>query len=244
MVTNLTYHATKGLPWERLLIIKDRVTRRIQKPIDAWGVIKTGDVTRKEFATSITSEGGIVLFLSEEDTNDLPEGDLSFDVVAVVPQRSLYQGNVNVTKPVAKGTIKVSGLGTYTSLEESDYMELRFKQYEDFYRTFTWKDENGDVIDVQSAYMQAKNSSGTTVLDIRWYVPAPSEATISGLTGNRRGYITENSDSSITLHISNLNTVPAGAHKYDMFVQDSQGNWTCLAAGSLVVEESVSVNPA
>jgi hypothetical protein len=244
-VSTLKYHATKGLPWERLIIVKDKVSRRVQKPIDAWGVVKTGEVTRKEFATKITSEGGIVIYLSEEDTYDLPEGDLEFDVVAVIPTRSLYTGTVNVTKPVAKGTLVVSALDTYTPLEESDYMELRFKQYEDFYRTFTWKDENGDVIDVQNAYMQAKNTGGTTVLDIRWYAPpAPSDATIGALTGNRRGYITENQDSSITLHISNLNTVPAGEHRYDMFVQDNSGDWTCLASGVIVVEESISVMPA
>ena len=242
-VSTLKYHATKGLPWERLIIVKDKDSRRVQKPIDAWGVVKTGDVTRKEFATKITSEGGIVIYLSEEDTYDLPEGDLEFDVVAVIPTRSLYTGTVNVTKPVAKGTLVVSALDTYTPLEESDYMELRFKKSEDFYRTFTWRDSNGDVIDVQNAYMQAKSTAGTTVLDIRWYSPAPSEATISGLTGNRRGYIAENQDNSITLHISNLNTVPAGEHRYDMFVQDNNGDWTCLASGVVVVEDTISVMP-
>lgn len=243
MVNQLKYHATKGLPWERLIIVKDKVSRRIQKPIDAWGVIKTGDVTRKEFATTITPEGGIVIYLSEEDTNDLPEGDLEFDVVAVVPARSLYAGNVNVTRPVAKGTIKVSALGIYTSLEETDYMELRFKQHEDFYRTFTWRDEGGNVIDTMDAYMQAKDSEGVTVLDLRWYVPAPSEATIEGLTGNQRGYITENTDKSITVHISNTNTISVGSHRFDLFVQDVDGNWTCLVSGAVVVEEAISVKP-
>lgn len=243
MTNQLKYHATKGLPWERLLIVKDKDSRRILKPLDAWAVLKTGDVTRKEFATKITSEGGIVLYLSEDDTIDLPEGDLAFDVMAVLQTRSLYKGNTTVTRPVAKGTIKVSAMGNYTPIEESDYMELRFKQSEDFYRTFTWRDENGNVIDVQNAYMQAKSTGGTTVLDIRWTVPAPSEVTIEGLTGNRRGYITENTDNSITLHISNTNTVPVGEHRYDMFVQDNNGDWTCLASGVVVIEESISVKP-
>jgi hypothetical protein len=243
MTSQLTYHATKGLPWERLIIVKDKASRRIQKPIDAWGVIKTGDVTRKEFATSITSEGGIVIYLSDIDTNDLPVGNLEFDVMATIPTRSLYAGTVNVTKPVAKGTIKVSALDTYTPLEESDYMELRFKKTEDFYRTFTWKDENGDVIDVQNAYMQAKDSDGETVIDLRWSEPALSDNEIEDLDPERRGYITENADSSITVHISNLNPVVAGTYSYDLFVQDNSGDWTCLAAGALVVESTVSVNP-
>ena len=243
MVSKLTYHATKGLPWERLIIVKDKERRRIQKPTDAWGVIKTGDITRKEFATTITPEGGIVIYLSESDTNDLPEGDLEFDVVATIPARSLYAGTTEITMPVAKGTIKVSPLGIYTPLEESDYMELRFKQYEDFYRTFTWRDENGDVIDVQNAYMQARTSTNTLVLDLRWAVPPPNEATMAAADGERRGYITENNDNSITVHISNMNTIPVGSHSYDLFVQDGNGDWTCLVSGAIVVESSVSVMP-
>lgn len=242
-VSTLKYHLTKGLPWERLLIVKDRVTRRIQKPIDAWGVIKTGDVTRKEFATKITSEGGIVIYLSEEDTNDLPEGSLEFDVVAVLPTRSLYAGNTQVTKPIAVGTIEVSSLGINTSLEENDYMELRFKQYEDFYRTFTWRNDSGVVIDTMDAYMQAKDSDGNTVLDLRWYVPAPSEATIEAMSDEQRGYITENADHSITVHISNMNNIPVGSHRFDLFVQDASGDWTCLVSGAIIVEEAISVKP-
>lgn len=242
-VSILKYHATKGLPWERLIMVKDKDSRRIIKPYDAWGVIKTGEFTRKEFATKITSEGGVVIYLSEEDTNDLPVGDLEFDVVAVLPSRSLYEGNRNVTRPIAQGTIEVSAMGINTPLEEADYMELRFKRYEDFYRTFTWRDENGDIIDVQNAYMQAKNSADTTVLDIRWIVPAPSEVAIAALTANQRGYLTENADNSITLHISNLNSVPVGEHRFDLFVQDNNGDWTCLASGVVVIEETISVMP-
>lgn len=242
-VSTLKYRLVKGLPWERLIIVKDRVSRRIQKPIDAWGVIKTGDVTRKEFATKITSEGGIVIYLSEEDTNDLPEGTLDFDVVAVLPTTSLYAGTTNVTKPVATGTIDVAALDINTSLEENDYMELRFKQSEDFYRTFTWRDDSGNVISTVDAYMQAKSSTGTTVLDLRWYSSIPSEATIAGLTGNRRGYIVENADHSITVHVSNLNTIPTGSHKFDLFVQDVGGDWTCLVSGAIIVEEAISVKP-
>ena len=242
-VSILKYHATRGLPWERLLMVKDKVSRRIIKPLDAWGVIKIDEVTQKEFSVAITTEGGIVIYLSESDTQDVPAGSYDFDVVAILPSRSLYAGNSNVTRPVAKGTLVVEELDISTSLEENDYMELRFKKSEDFYRTFTWRDESGNVIDTQNAYMQAKDSSGTTVLDLRWYSSVPSEATIAALTGNRRGYITENADHSITVHVSNLNTVTTGAYKFDLFVQDASGDWTCLVSGSVIVEDSVSVNP-
>lgn len=242
-VSTLKYHLTKGLPWERLLIVKDKVSRRIQKPLDAWGVIKTGDITHKEFATAITSEGGIVLYLSESDTRDLPEGELEFDVVAIVQNKSLYAGNTLVTRPVAAGVIVVSALDTNTPIEENEYMELRFKQHEDFYRTITWRDDSGNVIDLQNAYMQAKDSEGNVVLDLSWFVPAPSEVTIEGLDGEKRGYITEHTDKSITVHISNTNTIPTGSHRFDLFVQDVAGDWTCLLSGAIVVEESITVLP-
>ena len=122
-------------------------------------------------------------------------------------------------------------------------MELRLGKGEDFYRTFTWKDEDGDVISVQNAYMQAVNSSGTTVLDLRWYAAAPSEATIEGLTGNRRGYLAPVTGGSLIMHISNTNTIDSGEYSFDIFVQDSASDWSRLTKGTLVIEPSVSVKP-
>ena len=256
MTNQVKYRATQGLYWERLILVKDKDTRRVIKPLDAWANIRTGDYSIKEINCFITSEGGILLQLTEEDTADLPVGELQFDVIAKYYkyQRLTYgsltasynasgQGDT-VTQPVAKGTIKVEALSTVTPLEEVDYMELRFNRYEDFYRTFTWRDEENAIITIQEAYMQAKDSSGATVIDARWYEPAPSDATLAALPGARRAYLTLNDDGSITLHISNLNTVPAGYHKYDLFVKDSAGNWSVLVKGTVAVEETVSVMPS
>lgn len=255
MTNRVKYRATQGLYWERLIMIKDRATRRIIRPIDAWANIKTGEYSVKEIRCFITTEGGILMQLTEDDTADLPAGELDFDVIATYYKyQRLTYGSLTasysatgsgdtVTQPVAKGTIKVEALSTVTPLEEADYMELRFKKYEDFYRTFTWRDENGDVIDVQNAYMQARSSTGDLVLDLRWTVPPPSEVVIGTYDGERRGYITENSDNSITIHVSNLNTIPTGVHRYDLFVQDNNGDWTCLVSGTMIVEASISVMP-
>lgn len=244
MTTQLKYTATKGLPWERLILVKDKDSRRIIKPIDAWGVIKTSSIGRIELTTRITSEGGIVIGLSEEETKDLPTGNLDFDVVAILPRKSLLTDTTTtVTRPVAKGTLVVSDVGTVTPLEEIDYMELRLGKGEDFYRTFTWKNDSGNVVSVQNAYMQAVNSSGSVVLDLRWYNSAPSEATIEGLTGNRRGYISPVTGGSIIVHISNTNTISSGEYSFDIFVQDGAGDWSRLTKGSLVIEPSVSVKP-
>ena len=123
-------------------------------------------------------------------------------------------------------------------------MEIRFKQYVDFRRTFTWRDANGDILTVTDAYMQAKNAAGTTVLDLRWYATAPNEATIIGLTANRRGYIAPAAGATLEVHISDANSIPAGNHAFDLFVKDSAGDWDNLASGVLFVQAAVSTPPA
>lgn len=242
--THLTYNAIQGLPWQRLVIVRDKWSHRIIRPTDVWGVVKTGEIGRMELGTVITPEGGVLLYLTEEETKDLPVGDLQFDVIATLPKRAMYDGDsTTVTRPVAEGIISVSALGTVTPIEEIDYMELRLGKGEDFYRTFTWRDSAGAIVTVQNAYMQAKDSSGATIVDLRWYATAPSEATISGLTGNRRGYLAPVTGGSFILHISNLNTAPAGSYAFDVFVQDGAGDWSRLTKGTLVIESSVSVMP-
>lgn len=245
MVSQLKYHITKGLPWERLIIVKDNVSRRIIRPTDAWGVIKTSDIGRIELTTFITSEGGIVVSLNEEETKDLPVGQLDFDVIALLPNRSLTPGgSTTITRPVAKGTISVSDVGTITPLEEIDYMELRLGQGEDYYRAFTWYDDDDSVAAVANAYMQAVNSSGETVLDLRWFSTPPNEATIEALPSIRRGYLSPESGKSLLMHISNTNPIPAGEFKFDIFVQDTAGDWRRLTKGVMFVEPSVSIKPS
>lgn len=237
-------------------MVKDKATRRIIRPLDAWANIKTGEYSIKEIPCFITSEGGILMQLTESDTADLPVGELDFDVMATYYKyQRLTYGSLTasysstgsgdtVTQPVAKGTIKVEGLNNITPLEEPDYMELRFNRYEDFYRTFTWRDESSNIIVIQDAYMQAKDSTGTVVLDARWYEPAPTESVIQSFDPEKRAYITSNTDGSITLHISNLNPVPTGVHRYDLFVKDSNGDWSVLTKGTVIVEETISVLPS
>lgn len=244
-INEVKYTLTKGLPWERLIIVKDRETHRIVVPYDAWGVVKTSTIGRVELTTAITTEGGIAISLTEEETKDLPEGLLDFDVIATMRRNPLTpDGSTTLTSPVVRGTINVSALGTVTPIEEIDYMELRLGQGEDFYRTFTWRDSTNAILSVQNAYMQAKNSTGTIVLDLRWYSTAPSENTIAALTANRRGYISPASGASLIVHISDTNPIAAGEYSFDIFVQDSVSDWSRLTKGTLVIESSISVKPA
>jgi hypothetical protein len=91
--------------------------------------------------------------------------------------------------------------------------------------------------------MQAKNGSGTTMVDLRWFSSVPSEATIAALPASRRGYLAPAAGATLELHISDTNTVAAGSYSFDLFVQDSAGDWDCLASGTLVVEASISAPP-
>lgn len=216
-------------------MVKNRYNHRLLTPVDASSYIKTGTLTKFEITTSITKEKGILLSLTSDETQELPEGDLEFDVFAYID---------DVQQPVAKGTLSVVPLNNITPLEDTDAMEIRYKQYTDFRRNFTWKDDTGAVISVQSAFMQAKDATGNTVLDLRWYSTTPSEATVIALSpAKKRGYLAPYAGSTLEMHISNANDVPSGLYRYDLFVQDTTGDWDCIVSGTLVVEEAVSTPP-
>jgi hypothetical protein len=235
MVRTVNYTLVRGLPWERLIIVKDKRTHRLQRPTDARAYVRTGAITVAELTTTLTSENGIALSLTAEETQDLPLGDLFYDVLATIN---------GVQQPVSLGTISVAALNNITPLEDSDAMEIRYKQYTDYRRTFTWKDADGVVIAVQSAFMQAKTTTGTTVLDLRWYSTKPSENTVIALTpASKRGYLAPATGATLELHISNTNNVASGSYSYDLFVQDSAGDWDCLSSGTLIVEPAVSAPP-
>lgn len=235
MTRVVNYEITRGLPFERLIVLKDRRTHRLLKPTDCRAYVATVGTAKMEITSYITGEQAIMLTMTAEETQDLPLGALSYDVLATVG---------GVQQPVAQGTITVSALNTVTPLEDAQAMEIRFKQRTDFRRTFTWKDSDGDILSIQSAFMQAKTTSGTTVLDLRWYSSVPSEATIIALPANRRGYLAPATGATLEMHISDQNTVAAGTYYFDLFVQDSAGDWDCLASGTVVVEAAISAPPA
>lgn len=235
LAQTVNYNVIRGLPWERLIIVKNRRTHRVVKPTDSRSYVTTTGAGKMEITTTITAENGILLSLTGEETQDLPLGTLTYDVLATID---------GVQRPVAQGTITVTALDTVTPLEDAQAMEIRFKQHTDYRRTFTWRDEEGEILTVQNAYMQAKNTSGTTVLDLRWYATKPNEATIAALPGERRGYLAPATGATLEIHVSDLNTVAAGTYPFDLFVQDSAGDWDCLASGTVVVEAAISSPPA
>jgi hypothetical protein len=145
---------------------------------------------------------------------------------------------------ISKGTITVSALDNITPLEDALAMEIRFKKYTDFRQSYTWKDSDGNILTVTDAFMQAKNTSGTTVLDLRWFSTAPSESTIIALSpSNKRGYIAPKAGYTLEIHISDTNGIPAGSYSFDLFVKDSAGDWSSISQGQVVVEPSTSTPP-
>ena len=235
MPKTINYKVTRGLPWSTQLCVKSRRThwRVSASTVNSYIQVSAGH--KKEITSEIIGNNNVRISLTADETIDLPEGNLAYDVWATVDE--VYQ-------PIVKGTITVSSYNSITPSEDDDAMELRYTQRTDFRRVFTWRDEGGDVLTIQSAFMQAKDTNGTTILDLRWYNPKPNEATVIALSpANRRGYLAPSTGATLELHISNKNNIASGSYSYDIFVQDSVGDWDQLAKGIFVVEPATSTEP-
>lgn len=230
----VNYTATQGIPLKRIVIIKSKSHHRLMVPTAVKAQIQSTSTSKKKLNAELTGAGEIMLSLTGAETAELPVGDLEYDVLAKFND-TYYR--------VIAGVISVEANTTVTDGNEAQAMELRMSQHEDFRKTFTWKDKNGVLQAVTNAYLQAVDSDGTTTLDLRWYSSTPSESTIVALTGNRRGYLAPKSGATLEMHISDKNTIPAGNHTFDLFVQDSAGDWERISSGTIVVDASVATNP-
>ena len=118
MISQANYTLTRGLPWERLVVVKDRVTRRVVKPVQAWATVQTSPLLKADINVTITGEGSLMLYLDATETAALPLGELPYDVVAIVNRRSAIAGGgwTTITTPVASGVIVVSDEDLVSSL--------------------------------------------------------------------------------------------------------------------------------
>lgn len=196
--------------------------------------IQVNPESKKSITTEVTGAGEVLLSLTSSETQELPLGNLQYDVLAEFN---------NVFYRVSRGYIMVESNDGVTDRNEAQAVELRMKQHEDFRKVFKWKDSTGTLQAATNAYLQARDSEDNLVLDLRWYSSTPSEATVVALPGDRRGYLAPKAGATLEMHISDKNTIPAGVHTFDLFVQDSAGDWERIAAGSISVDPSVSVNP-
>jgi hypothetical protein len=230
----VNYTILQGIPLNRIIVVKSRQRHRLMVPTDVRAQVQTGPETKKDITATITGSGEILLSLTEDETAELPLGDLEYDVLAQ------YDG---IYYKISNGVIAVEANNTVTEKDEAQAMEIRFKQRTDFRRTFTWNDADGNLIEVQNAYMQAKSAGGTLVLDLAWFATMPFENEILDLDPEKRGYLAPIEDATLELHISDANSISAGSHNFDLFVQDTSGDWDCLASGTVVVDAAISTPP-
>ena len=230
----VNYTITQGLPLYRILVTKSKARHRLMIPTAVKAQIQSTSNSKRKLTAEITGAGEIMLSLTAAETAELPIGDLEYDVLAE------YDG---VYYKISSGVIAVEANSTVTDGNEAQSMELRMTQNQDFRKTFTWKDSTGVLQVVSNAYLQAVDANDVKTLDLRWYSTAPNEETIIVLTANRRGYLAPKTGTTLEMHISDKNPIPAGRHTFDLFVQDSAGDWDRIASGTIVVDASVATNP-
>ena len=112
----INYTVSRGEPWERLIIPKDRRTRRKRVPVEASASIKIGN-TVYILPSQITSEGGILLTMTPNNTEWLQDGEYLWDLVATVSRSALLTSTPLAETVVVHGTITVS---TYDNLTPMD----------------------------------------------------------------------------------------------------------------------------
>jgi len=240
MTTVVNAHITRGIPWKKYITVKSKRTRYRVTIKNPSAFLAISSTQKKQISAEITTEGLILLELDINETYALPDGEYSYDVWADVT----VSYGVFVRQPVARGILEVLSYDSVTPLEDSNAMEIRYKQRTDYRNIFTWLDDDGVTVSISDAYLQAETSAGVVVLDLRWYATTPSEETVIGLAAIRRGYLAPSTGASLEMHISNANTIAAGSYQYELFTQDSSGDWDCLVQGTLVVEASITEPPA
>jgi len=112
----LNYTVDRGEPWERLIIPKDRRTRRKRVPVEASASVKIGD-TIYILPVEITSEGGLLLTMTANNTEWLADGEYDWDLVATVSRSALLTSTPLAETVVVHGKLVVS---TYDNLTPMD----------------------------------------------------------------------------------------------------------------------------
>jgi len=118
-ITELNYTVMRGEPWERLIIPKDRRTRRKRVPTEADASVKIGD-TIYILPVEITAEGGLLLTMTANNTEWLEDGEYLWDVVATVSRSALLTSTPLSETVVVRGTLTVSTYDNLTPMDSDD----------------------------------------------------------------------------------------------------------------------------
>lgn len=110
--TQINYTVDRGEMWERLIIPKDRRTRRRRVPVEANASVKVGD-TIYVLPCEITSEGGVQLSMTANNTEWLQDGEYDWDMTATISRSALLTSTPLVEMVIVYGKLIVS---TYNNL--------------------------------------------------------------------------------------------------------------------------------
>lgn len=231
-LTQLSYELVIGEDWERLVIIKDQRTHRIRKVSTAAALLKSADGTIFPLTTDVSFEGGITLSLTASQTYNLAPGTYTFDVVA---------NPMGDTRTVAQGSVEVLALDRITPLEGWYSMFIQFYQGTDFRYDFTWFDDDGVVVEVADARLQAVDALDAVVLDLDFAASPLDEAAIALLDPEKRGYLSPKEGASLEMHVSDKAVVVPGSYSFDLKVQDAAtGDWSVRATGTMMVSPAIT----
>lgn len=228
----LDYTLVQGEPWQRLIMVKDKRTRRARKLGSARSIMRLqGTSDTHELDVTISYEGGAMLCITYNQSLDLTPGVWDFDVVGD------YRGQ---NEKISQGTITVEALSTITPLEGGPMITINYDQYTDYRKVFTWQDTDGQTIEVSDARLQAKDTQDAIVLDLAFAATPPDETAIGLLDPDKRGYLSPIVGSSLELHISEQAVIPAGTYTFDLLAQEAGGDWGRLSEGTLNVDAGVT----
>ena len=115
MRQTLNYSIKRGEVWERLVMIKDRRTRRVRKPTAAAASVLISGVAYT-IPCSITSEGGVLLEMTPEQTKWLVAGTYPWDAVATVSRSQRFTQTPASETVILSGTLTVESYDAITPM--------------------------------------------------------------------------------------------------------------------------------
>lgn len=116
MPQTLNYSINRGEVWERLIMIKDRRTRRVRKPTEVSACILINGVSYY-LPSAVTAEGGVLLELSPAQTKWLVDGEYSWDAVATISRAQNFTNSPTSETVVLTGTLTVTSYDNITPLD-------------------------------------------------------------------------------------------------------------------------------
>lgn len=119
MRKTVNFSLERGEVWERLIMIKDRRTRRVRKPVQVAASIMINNVAYY-LPSAITAEGGVLLALSPEQTKWLTDGSYAWDGVATISRSMAFTSTPLAEQVFLNGTITVTTYANITPMAVDD----------------------------------------------------------------------------------------------------------------------------